>query len=497
VVEVDTDRAGEMLGKLLGQMGADVVKVEPPAGAPGRSVGPILDGDAGEGSISFWYYNAFKRSVVIDQETDEGRTDLHRLIADADVLLCSWSNADQEAKGVWLHELEAAHPALVIVSITPFGLTGPWSSWKSSDLVALALGGPLITCGYDDHSIPPIRPGGDQAFQTATSNAHIALLLALVDRHDTGKGQLVDVSEHDTASCVAELANPYWFYSRGLVQRQTCRHAQPTPTQPSLFLCADGRHIYFVLLTSDQKQWRGLVDLLESKDLAVDLADPAYDDFGHRKANYPHIQEIVEVYFLLVDADEAFREGQRRGLPLGRVNAPEELLVDPHLEARGFFETVEHREGIVSKVPGAPYRFAGVEPVAATGLRSSVSTPRLSSGRVGSSPRGVRAPRTLAGHGRSSAAKPQGRRAQEGGSAEGGPDSPRARRRGPGHARRGASRADRRGEARPASRRPRRRPPGLHQARQERRADQPDRAGRRHLRVGAVELLRLEGGDLR
>ena len=93
----------------------------------------------------------------------------------------------------------------------------------------------MNSCGYDDHSIPPIRPGGDQGYQSAASFALMGVLLALVERQQTGQGQLVDVGMHDCLAVNAELANPYWFYPRVVVHRQTCRHAQPTPTQPAIF----------------------------------------------------------------------------------------------------------------------------------------------------------------------------------------------------------------------------------------------------------------------
>ena len=101
-----------------------------------------------------------------------------------------------------------------MVSITDFGLTGPWADYQSSDLVALATSGLLITSGYDDHSIPPIRPGGNQAYHTAASFAHQAVLLGLLQRQQSGDGGLIDVSIQEAAGVTVELANPYWFYPR-------------------------------------------------------------------------------------------------------------------------------------------------------------------------------------------------------------------------------------------------------------------------------------------
>src|SRR5690606_11915442 len=102
------------------------------------------------------------------------------------------------------------------------------------------------------------------------------LLLALLDRQATGLGQVVDVSMHEAVAVSGELANPYWFYPRVQLHRQTCRHAQPSPTQPALFECADGVQVYFALILSDARTWQSLVAWLDTMGLALDLGDEAY-----------------------------------------------------------------------------------------------------------------------------------------------------------------------------------------------------------------------------
>jgi crotonobetainyl-CoA:carnitine CoA-transferase CaiB-like acyl-CoA transferase len=363
VVELATDPAGELTGRLLAEMGADVVKVEPAEGAPSRHTGPFIDGVADpDGSLAFRFYNADKRSVVVDLAAATGVAELHDLVASADVFVCTLQPRRLAELGLDLERLVADHPSLVVVSVTPFGLRGPWADHQSSDLVALATSGLLITSGYDDHSLPPIRPGGDQAFHTAASFAHIATTLALLQRRRTGRGGLVDVSVHDACIVTVELANPYWFYPRVLVQRQTCRHAQPTATQPALFQCGDGRYVYFALILADQKPWQSLVAWMDGMGVAADLVDDVYLDVAHRQANFQHIQGIVEVFFLLQDAEHAYHDGQARGLPIGILNAPEDLYADEHLRARGFFGTVDDPDAGPYPFPVAPYRFSAFEP---------------------------------------------------------------------------------------------------------------------------------------
>jgi crotonobetainyl-CoA:carnitine CoA-transferase CaiB-like acyl-CoA transferase len=176
---------------------------------------------------------------------------------------------------------------------------------------------------------------------------------------------------HDSVAVSPELANPYWFYPRVLVQRQTCRHAQPTPTQSALFETLDGRYVYFTLILADQKPWQSLVEWMDTLGVAADLTEPAYDHLAYRQERFPHIQSILEAFFLIQEADDVYHQGQARGLPIAVVNSPDEVLHDEHLQARGFFETIEDGDGVSGVYPGPPIRFSSYQPVHQT------SAPRL------------------------------------------------------------------------------------------------------------------------
>lgn len=373
VVELAGDPAGEMAGKILAQYGADVVKVEPPRGSPTRGIGPFAHGDETvDTSLTYWLYNTNKRSAVADLPAELPA--LEALLFEADVLVLSAPPAEQAQLGLDPAALAERFPRLVVCAVTPFGADGPWSGYGTSDLVALAAGGLLNSCGYDDHSIPPIRPAENQAFHVAASFAIISIFLALLERDQTGRGQVIDLSVHDSVAVSPELANPYWFYPRALVKRQTCRHAQPIPTQPALFASLDGRYVYFALILADPKPWHSLVDWMDSHGIAADLTDPAYDELAHRQANFAHIQDIVEAFFLIQDADTIYHEGQARGLPIAVINSPDDVLADEHLKARAFFEEVEQPGGETALYPGAPIRFsahASVHQSAAPSLGST------------------------------------------------------------------------------------------------------------------------------
>jgi crotonobetainyl-CoA:carnitine CoA-transferase CaiB-like acyl-CoA transferase len=356
VLEIADTPGAEYTGRLLAEMGAAVLKIEPHGGAASRRIGPFMaDGDAAE-SLHFAFYNGDKHSLVLDLGSSDGKAELSRRLAQTDVLICDLPPATLTALNISHADFSAAHPQLIIAAITPFGLTGPWKDRETSDLVALAGGGPLHMCGYDDHSIPPIRPGGNQAYHIATAFAHIGILLCLLERQRTGRGQIVDLSMHEATAVTVELANPYWFYPKALVQRQTCRHAQPVATQPTLFQCADG-YVYFALVLTEEKPWAATLEWLAAHDMVSGLDNPAFLDAGYRQAHFDEIQQVAEVFFLLNGAEQMYREGQARGLPIGKLNAPEDLLHIEHLRARHFFKDVT-QHGHTVTYPGPPYRFS-------------------------------------------------------------------------------------------------------------------------------------------
>lgn len=356
VLEIGDTPGGELVGRIAAEHGAQVTKLEPPQGARSRQLAPFAK-DAGD-SLHFRFYNTGKDSRVLDLHAAGALAELDTLLAEADVLISSLHPLDLDAHGLDLAALSDKHPALVVVSVTPFGLTGPWRNYRANNLVSIAAGGPLILSGYDDRTIPPICPGGPQADHTGASFGVSGLMMALLERKQTGEGQLVDVAVHDSLAVTVEMAFPYWEYAKIRVIRQTCRHAQPVLTQSPMFAAGDGKLVYFVLITSEQKPWEALVDWMDKAGVAADLTDEAYSDPTYRQANFAHIQGIVECFFLLKTSDEILREGQARQLPVGIIYAPEDLFADEHLLARDFFLEIEEADGSKVQYPGWPYRYS-------------------------------------------------------------------------------------------------------------------------------------------
>lgn len=352
---------GEWCGKLFADMGADVIKVEPPGGADTRSIGPFVDDvPHRERSLYFWHHNTSKRSITLNVQSEEGRALLRRLIAGADVFLETLPPGETRRLGFDYATLEALNPRLVMVSITPFGQDGPYSHFQATDLVLMAVGGPMQSCGYDpeEGDLPPVRPGPYHSFYTASHYAFIGALAALWEREASGRGQHLDVSAQACLAVTVEFANLQWVYQERPLRRQTGRHAGLQRTAPTQYRCADGNYINLAL-PRDDATWQRLLDYLHSRGLGLELSDELLRDPARRFERGGLVMSVLEVLCATHTAEELCRLGQSMGLTWGEVRPPEKWLGDPHAEARGFFQQVEHPElGRTVTYPGAPYLFS-------------------------------------------------------------------------------------------------------------------------------------------
>lgn len=369
--------AGELVtwaGKLLADMGAQVVKVEPPTGDAMRSWEPYLDDIPGpERSLAYWHYNTSKLGVTLDLGHARGRELFRRLTANCDILLESEHPGRMAELGLDYHDLAATNPGLIYVSVTPFGRTAPRAEEPATDLTILAGGGIAWMNGYDDHSLPPVRGGGNQGLHTASHYALMCALVALLERDVSGQGQHIDVNAHAAANVTNEAGSYTWLVSRQTVQRQTGRHAGVSPSMPSQIECADGRHVNTGLPPRRGHDFKRLYEWLESLgaldefplspllelgaqreriDLATIAEDPeAQAIFGAGRDAFNFIASKVTAY-------EFFTGAQARGFQVGVIYAPEEAIEDVHFKARGFPTPVDHPEfGRTIVYPGAPYRF--------------------------------------------------------------------------------------------------------------------------------------------
>jgi crotonobetainyl-CoA:carnitine CoA-transferase CaiB-like acyl-CoA transferase len=355
-----TDSA-EYCGRLLAGLGADLVKIEPPAGSASRWTGPF----AGEGdreaddpdpdrSLCFWADNLGKRSVVIDPENPEDRARLLGLCGSADVLLHSYRDPEAKARGLDFDALSEISRQLVVCAVTPFGQDGPWAEYEADDLVLMALGGSMAACGYRPgadgvYDTPPLASMGDQAYRTASTYAAIAIMAALLWRGEVG--QFIDVSAHECSASMTE-----WHLLSYLCSGAVYRRA-PHPT----LTAKDGRRV--AALVPDflgSHVFENLLKMLERNGVAGTISDPAFKDPGHRASNYSELWQALKRLAGLHDGEALYREGQSAGLPWGVIRSPDEVLDDPHLAARGHFVEVDHPElSMRVTYPGAPFLAGG------------------------------------------------------------------------------------------------------------------------------------------
>lgn len=353
------DEKGQFCGKLMADLGADVIKVEPPGGQKARAVGPFVgDVPHPDRSLSFWHYNTSKRGVTLNLETEEGRALLRRLAATADVVLETFPPGYLPSLGLGYDDLKQANPRLVMCSLTPFGQTGPWSNFATSDLLHMAAGGQMASCGYDEADVPnapPIAPGGGNAWHMGCHYAYIAIVAALVFRTASGQGQYIDASVHDACALTTEGGVAQYIYNAQVVRRQTGRHASPTKTPSTQFRCRDGGYVNMLMgLRVGPRQFRTLVEWMDGRGLAQDLTDERYQDPAVLRESMPHIHKVVTDFIANLTQDEAYHGFQERGFAMGAVRAPEAFVDDPHLRDRGFFVAVEHPElGRTFTYPGA------------------------------------------------------------------------------------------------------------------------------------------------
>ncbi len=362
VIEL-ADAHGEWCGKLLADMGADVIKVEPPGGSQTRRIGPFVGDEPDiEESLHFWHYNTSKRGVTLDVERAEDRDALLQLLDAADVFIETLAPGRADALAIGYGVVSKRNPRIVHVAITPFGQSGPYvdAGYRTTDLVTMALGGPMQSCGYDgdDEDLPPVRPGANHSYHTASHYACMATLIALYERETSGLGQYIDVSAQAALAVTVEFASTYWEYAGQVVRRQTGRHAYPQMTSRTQYICADGKPVNLALPLNDAS-WRRLVAHLRSEGLAEGLDDNAWRDPVKRLEQGGKVYAMLEVLTARHTSEEIFHLGQQMGMTWGAVRAPEDWLEDEHAKARGFFAEVEHPEiGRTVTYPGAPYKFS-------------------------------------------------------------------------------------------------------------------------------------------
>ena len=353
-----TDERGLLAGKILADLGADVVQIEPPGGNPARNIGPFYGDDPRpEKSLFWWAYAANKRSITLNLEQKDGQALLKKMVAEADFLVESFAPGYLDNLGLGYDVLAEINPKLVMVSITPFGQDGPYSNYQATDIVGMALGGFMYLTGDDDRA--PIRISFPHFYLHGGAAGATAAMLAHTYRITSGQGQYVDVSCQQAVAKTLAHAPQIWdiegaILKRMGVYRQTSGENRVRINWP----CKDGYVNYMVQGGSVAYSTRALLEWM--KEDSFDTAD--LDAIDWEKMGYGAITpelmsqlgEPLGDFFKGHTRAELVQGSLDRRILLFPVATPSALQDHPQLEARGYFKELEHPElGATVQYPGA------------------------------------------------------------------------------------------------------------------------------------------------
>ena len=353
VVELGEMVAAAYAGKLIADLGGDVVKVEPPSGDRARMRGPFpshVRSDQGRHDASglYLYLNTNKRSVVLDLATPRGREQLDQLIEGADLVIHNLPRAAVDALGLAPEALLAQWPALVVCSITPFGLEGPYSRYRAEEITTSHAGGwAALTPGACEHpDAPPLKTFGHQAdFQAATAGA-AAAVAACLRALRTGQGEAIDLCSQAHIAGMLEAG----FITETYRGETPTRFGRRTLNPWKIFECRDG---LIFLATIEQDQWERLVAFMGNPDWTQ---LEVFADFPGRMQNVDLVESMIQEWIATWRVDDLYHEGQKHRICFAPVLSLAELAQQDQLAERDFFVTVDHP--VAGPLPhlAAPYR---------------------------------------------------------------------------------------------------------------------------------------------
>ncbi len=361
------DEKGQLCARLLGELGADVIKIEPPRdGDPTRQNGPFFKGEQAENnSIYWWAMNGGKRSVTLQLRLEAGREIFRKLLADADIVVETNMPGDAAALGLDYASIKAANPAAILVSITNFGQTGPYAKWQATDIVGSAMGGHMHLNGDDEHG--PVRTTAPQAYTQVSVQAAVGATIALYARAvNGGLGQHVDVSMQAAMANAMDHAQQTW----------DIRHVNTSG--PGVYRNGSGiRGARYLFETADgwltALQAGGLIG--PNSNAIVDWLAETGEARGLDSAQWrakltsvppslqpderTYVEDTLAAYCRVRKKEDLVAEAQRRGSGWAPVFGPREIVEGKQLAAREYWVRVQHEDiGESFIYPGAPFKLS-------------------------------------------------------------------------------------------------------------------------------------------
>lgn len=357
-----TDAKGFMCGKAMGMLGADVIKIESPRGDRERHLPPRRDGaPQGEASLYWRSFNTDKRSVTLDLTHPRGRDILLRLAERVDFLIESFAPGHLAALGLGYDDLARVNPRLVMVSITPFGQTGPLSGYKGGELIALAMGAVLNNTGDADR--PPVKEALESTYFQASMAAAYGALIAYWHVLGGGKGQQVDVSLQECVVSRQTSGILAWQFERLDLKREGDK-SQLGPVSTTWFWpCKDG-HLFWHMLgglhgaPANRALTEWMDETLADNPLREIKDWRTFDKAGITQAQWNRFEGAIRPFFLTLTKDQIRTEGKRRGINACVANDPLDVLNCDHLASRDYWSLLNDPDLGPLRYPGYLFKTA-------------------------------------------------------------------------------------------------------------------------------------------
>ncbi len=345
-----TDEKGFLCGKILGDLGADVIKIEPPGGDPSRNIGSFYHDIPDPEKNLYWFaYNSNKRGVTLNLKESDGRELFRKLIESADIVVESFKPGYMDGLGIGYSDMKKMKEAIIWASITPFGLEGPYRDYKDSDLVVMGMTGTMYQTGERDEA--PLHISMPQASLHAGADAAVGCLMAYYHRKKTGKGQLVDVSLQQSAGWFQANAIPMYELNGGILKRAGAFRTGMSKDvgQRQVWPCKDS-YVFFNVIGGKQgaKLLRSLTEWMDTEGMATEyLLGKDWDNFDMfsvSREEMTEIQEAIGAFFKIHTSKELMAGAVPRQISIGPLSSMKDLINDEGLNGRGFWKDIEHPE---------------------------------------------------------------------------------------------------------------------------------------------------------
>ena len=351
IIELGEMVSAPYCGKLFADMGADVVKIERPRiGDHSRTRGPFPKDEVHpEKSGLFLYLNTNKRGVTLDVATAEGFEIFEKLVAGADILIHNVTPPDMDRIGLTYERLARVNPNLIMTSVLPFGLSGPYRNFRAQELNLWCAGGACVLngAGAEHPELPPLKTFGHQAGYQGGAHAATATMGAVFARLGGAGGQHVEVSVQESIASQLEMTFSFWPYIGMIASRLGQKPLQPVETMK----CKDG---YIYLCCIEEHQWHGFVEVMGNPEWAN---EEIFGDRFKRAVNWDALKVFLEEFVGAHTVLDLYRKAQAKRVPFAPVSTMGTLLSNEHLKTRGFFVDIAQPVAGTHKYPGAPLRY--------------------------------------------------------------------------------------------------------------------------------------------